>query len=179
MIHTVSLKIFLGAYLSYCLKQAIILNKTMFAPKYQNGVFVQYSAEYKNVRFNFNPRKYIWQIKVECEADEVLNKNTITINDLENFEEKISNIIKEFFNINNFSLPIKEFTLFRIDYKYDFYFQNEEELLIFFEIISKAKNRYNNLIKIKPNNTDISSLYYRPEGKKENDKYHYKKEIKI
>lgn len=175
MFHTISFRIVLGYHYSLALIKKIQLGKTSFKPKYYNGEFVQYSATYKNVRFNFNPKKHRWHIIIEGETEKILNKSRVTVQDLDIFEETLQKIVEEFFNMN-FPIKISKYPLFRIDYKYDVCLKNEREIEIFYEIISKTKNKYNNLKKIRPNEEDKTSMYYRPEGKlNKQGKQHYKR----
>lgn len=175
IIHTVSFRIELGFDDNLALMRKVKESKTMFKAKYKNGRFIQYSASYGNIRLNFNPSKYKHHLIIECEVNKIIGESYVVEKDLDKFEKKFTKIVQEFFLIN-FPIFISEYPLFRIDYKYDVRFQNDQELHIFYEIISKVKDRCYNLNRIKPDDEDKTSLYYRPKGKiDEKGKNHYKR----
>lgn len=164
IIHTVSFRIVLSYEDNLVLRQKVRNFETMFVPRFKNGKFVHYSANYKNLRFIFNPDKYKQHLIIECEVDKIFGEAQVLEEDLNKFEKVFSKIVQEFLEMN-FPIIILKYPLFRIDYKYDFRLQNDQEVNIFFEIISKVKDRYCNLKRISPNDKDKSSLYFRPEGK--------------
>lgn len=164
IIHTVSFRIKLDFDDNLALVRKIRKSETMFTPIFRNGKFIQYSVAYKGIRFIFNPSKYRQHIIIESEVDKIIGESNVIEDDLKKFEEQFSQIVKEFFEIN-FPITILKYPLFRIDYKYDIRFQSDQEISIFYEIISKAKDRCYNLNKIKAKSEDKPSLYYRPTGK--------------
>lgn len=164
IIHTVSFRVVLPFVTNILLKEKVGEKETMFQPIFRNGMFLHYSATYKKIRFIFNPSLYRQHILIECEVDNIIGDSNVSENDLKKFEEQFSKIVQEFF-INNFIIIIPKFQLFRIDYKYDICFQNDQEIGVFFEIISKAKDRCYNLNKVRPNTEEKTSLYYRPDRK--------------
>lgn len=164
IIHTVSFRIELPFDINLALMRKVRKSETMFKAQYRNGKFIQYSASYRTVRFHFNPSKYKHHLIIECEVDKIMGDSNVIEDDLAKFEEQFTKIVQEFFKMN-FPITILKYPLFRIDYKYDVRFQNDQEIDIFYEIISKAKDRCYNLKKIKPNSEDKTSLYYRPTGK--------------
>lgn len=175
IIHTVSFRIELSFDDNLALIRKIKKSETMFFPIYRNGKFVHYSTNFKGIRFIFNPLKYRQHLLIECEVDKIIGMSNVIEDDLNKFEEQFSKIVNEFFEMN-FPIIILKFPLFRIDYKFDIRFQNDQEIKIFYEIISKAKDRCFNLNKIKPNKEDKTSLYYRPNGKTDhNGKNHFKR----
>lgn len=175
IIHTVSFRIELPFDINLALMRKVRKSETMFTPIFRNGRFMHYSATYKEIRFIFNPAKYKQHIIIESEVDKIIGESNVIEDDLKKFEEQFSKIVQEFFK-KNFPIIILKYPLFRIDYKYDIRFQNDQEMNIFYEIIGKAKDRCYNLNKIKLKNKDTSSLYYRPTGKIDNKgKNHFKR----
>lgn len=175
IIHTVSFRIQLAYEYNFELRRRIRNSQTMFKPLYRNNKFIHYLSIYKDVRFIFDPTKYKHHLIIESEVDKIIGESNVIEDDLIKFEEQFSKIVQEFLKMN-FPITILEYPLFRIDYKYDIRFQNDQEIAIFYEIISKAKDRCYNLNKIKPDNEDKTSLYYRPSGKIDsNGKKHFKR----
>lgn len=175
IIHTVSFRIQLAYEDNFELRRRIRNSQTMFKPLYRNNRFIHYSSIYKDVRFIFDPTKYKHHLIIESEVDKIIGESNVIEDDLIKFEEQFSKIVQEFLEIN-FPVIITAYPLFRIDYKYDIRFQNDLEIAIFYEIISKAKDRCHNLNKIKPDDKDKTSLYYRPSDKIDsNGKKHFKR----
>lgn len=175
IIHTVSFRIELPFEINLALMRKVRKSETMFIPMFRNGRFIQYSVTYKEIRFIFNPTKYKHHLLIECEVDKIIGESNVIEDDLNKFEEQFSEIVNEFFE-KNFPIIISKYPLFRIDYKYDIRFKNDQEINIFYEIISKAKDRCYNLNKVKINNNDNHFLYYRPNGKlDEKGKNHFKR----
>ena len=175
IIHTVSFRIELPFDINLALMRKVRKSETMFTPMFRNGRFIQYSATYKEIRFIFNPTKYKHHLIIECEVDKIIGESNVIEDDLNKFEDQFSEIVKEFFKMN-FPIIISKYPLFRIDYKYDIRFRNDQEINIFYEIISKAKDRCYNLNKIKIGNSNNHFLYYRPSGKQDKQgKNHFKR----
>lgn len=175
IIHTVSFRIKLDYDDNFALRKRILTSQTPFFPRYVNGKFIHYSSTYKGVRFIFDPKKYKHHLIIESEVDKIIGESNVIEDDLNKFEKQFSNIVQEFLKMN-FPIIIIKYPLFRIDYKYDIQFKNDEEIAIFYEIIRKAKDRCYNLNKVRPNNVDKTSLYYRPSGKTDsNGRNHFKR----
>lgn len=175
IIHTVSFRIKLDYEDNFAFRGRIRNSQTMFIPRYVDNKFSHYSSTYKDVRFIFDPKKYKHNLLIECEVDKIIGESNVIEDDLIKFEEQFSRIVQEFLKMN-FPIIITKYPLFRIDYKYDIRFQNDLEIAIFYEIISKTKDRCHNLNKIKPDDKDKTSLYYRPNDKIDNNgKKHFKR----
>lgn len=118
--------------------------KRNYNTNYQNSC---YSLKYKDINFKYNSNLKV--VTIVTNVHKVLNKTNITASDLNEYEGRVHQAVREVLNTNDFKLDLS-----RIDYCIDIPLK-EEEMKIYLFLLKYNKNRFKYMKKHKEYATSV------------------------